>query len=258
MEEKKKISQRVAASISADIASGRYFPGDRLPSERELAQAYGVSRIALREATAALESQGIIEIRHGAGIWVLEPLGDSTPIPDSEGGVLELLEARRILESEVAALAAHLATADDVAELERLVISMKNPDYQQAEEADRAFHHKLADITRNGALISLVEHLWNWRYQLQSLQSLRAQEAEFGHQDRSAQHTAILAAISNHSPAGARKAMQIHMDEVQEVVLSAFEAKAMESLRQQQFKQRKTTATLLRAASLNEGSCEDR
>lgn len=254
MEEKKKISQRVAASIAADIASGRYLSGSRLPSERELAQEYGVSRIALREATAALESHGVIEIRHGSGIWVMKPLGDSTPIPDSEGGVLELIEARRILESEVAALAAHLATADDIAELERLIVSMQNPDYQQAEEADRAFHHKLADITRNGALISLVEHLWEWRYQLQSLHSLRIQEAEFGNRERSAQHTTLLAAIKNHSPAGARKAMQIHMDEVQEVVLNAFEAKAMESLRQQQFTQRKTSVSLPGAASFDERS----
>lgn len=245
MDDKRKISQRVAASIAAEIASGRYFPGDRMPSERELALQFGVSRIALREATVTLESQGLIEIRHGSGIWVAavepvaEPAGEVRPVADDEAGAIELIEAQRMVESEVAALAANLATADDIVELERLVLAIDDEDHGKGKAADRAFHVKLAGITGNGALISMVEQLWEWRYRHDSLHGLVAQGADCGPPSRADEHDLIVEAVKNRSPTAARKAMQGHLDQVLECVLTASEVREMENLKRQHSQRRK-------------------
>src|SRR5471030_2958176 len=106
MQVKNKLYQKLADSIAATIRSGQYAVGDRLPTERELAQQYGVSRPTLREAMIALEILGLIEAKHGHGIIVTNHKPKPTPITDSEIGAFELIEARRLFEGEVAGLAA--------------------------------------------------------------------------------------------------------------------------------------------------------
>ncbi|HWT50921.1 MAG TPA: GntR family transcriptional regulator, partial [Caulobacter sp.] len=94
-----KLYQQVARSIAASIAEGRYVPGDRLPSERGLADSFGVSRPTIREAMIALEFQGLVEARQGSGVYVT---ARTKPGDDAEAEVsaLELTEARRLFEGE--------------------------------------------------------------------------------------------------------------------------------------------------------------
>src|SRR6202030_129567 len=105
------LSRRAADELRAPILAGQYPPGRRLPAERELAEMFNVSRPTLREAVIALELQNLVEVRVGSGVFVLDP-GAAGRVrgagPDLTIGPFELMEARKIIESETAALAATL------------------------------------------------------------------------------------------------------------------------------------------------------
>ena len=114
-----RLYKRVADELRAAILAGRYAPGRRLPAERELGEMFNVSRPTVREAVIALELQGLVEVRVGAGVFVLEPSAAERVRgggPELTIGPFELMEARKIIESETAALA---ATLIDDEQLER-------------------------------------------------------------------------------------------------------------------------------------------
>jgi len=96
----RKLYQQVAGAVATAIASGRYPVGSRLPSERDLAEEFGVSRPTVREAMIALEIRGMVEARHGSGIYVMEGAEASSPALDLDIGAFELTEARRLFEGE--------------------------------------------------------------------------------------------------------------------------------------------------------------
>ena len=111
-----RLYKRVADELRAAILSGRYTPGRRLPAERELGEMFNVSRPTVREAVIALELQGLVEVRVGAGVFVLEPntaqrARGAGAGPELMIGPFELMEARKIIESETAALAVASATS---------------------------------------------------------------------------------------------------------------------------------------------------
>src|SRR4029453_2640123 len=133
-----KLYRRLADSIASEIESGKYALGERLPTERELAERFGVSRPTLREALIALEMLGMIEARHGLGIYVTRtqmPLTSATY--DIEIGAFELIEARRLFEGRAPPLAATSINDEQIAELERLMVLMADEDELQGEVADR-------------------------------------------------------------------------------------------------------------------------
>src|SRR6202051_4253480 len=115
-----KLYQQIARQIAAAIAGGRYASGDKLPSERELADEFGVSRPTIRDAMIALEFQGLVEARQGSGVYV----NASSPIPEDvaelEVDALEWTEARRLFEGEACALLAAIATEEQLSLFERL------------------------------------------------------------------------------------------------------------------------------------------
>src|SRR3954470_21291793 len=94
-----KLYQQIARRIAASIEDGRYGPGDRLPSERELADDFGVSRPTVRDAMIALEFQGLVEARQGSGVYVnAQTAPGADEAAEVEVGALELTEARRLFE----------------------------------------------------------------------------------------------------------------------------------------------------------------
>ena len=139
----------VAAAIKAAIVTGDYAPGQRLPSERDLAFRFGVSRPTVREAMIHLEALAVVAVHHGSGAYVhgadLEP-------PAVTVAPLDLNEARALLEAEVCALLARLITAPQLIELEALVESMAGPRPLEA----WTFHAALGGMTGNLALISAL------------------------------------------------------------------------------------------------------
>lgn len=250
MSDTKKLYRQIADSIAAEIDSGRYKPGDRLPTERELAIQFGVSRPTLREALIALEILGMIEAKHGYGILVVENKGREAPISDSEIGAFELIEARRVFEGEVAAMAANLVTDEQITELERLIDQMEDPDQLKAEAADRDFHIAVANITGNGAMVACVENLWDWRYRSPLAKIILARAAHFGMAQRIDEHSGILNALRARSATQARQAMHDHMDRVIEHLLNATEVLAVESARQATHERRKAVTSRLKALAV--------
>src|SRR3954452_18672876 len=107
--------EQVVRRLSADIAAGRLAPGERLPSERDLARALGVGRASVREALAALSNQGLLETRPGSGSFVAAdaPARLAATEPSHDASPTDLLEARALLEPAIARLAAARAPRDD-------------------------------------------------------------------------------------------------------------------------------------------------
>jgi GntR family transcriptional repressor for pyruvate dehydrogenase complex len=102
--ETRKLYQQVAMTLAQTIRSSAYKPGQRLPSERDLAEQFGVSRPTVREAMIALEIRGLVEARHGSGIYVTQtPEVENTSL-ELDIGAFELTEARRLFEGEACAL----------------------------------------------------------------------------------------------------------------------------------------------------------
>jgi GntR family transcriptional repressor for pyruvate dehydrogenase complex len=251
MSDPKKLYRRIADAIAAEIESGHYKPGDRLPTERELAVQFGVSRPSLREAMIALEIMGLIEAKQGLGITVAPRKHRAPPITDSEIGAFELIEARRLFEGEVAALAAPLISDEQLSELAGLITDMGDADGGKAEKADRDFHMLIAQSTGNGAMVSSVENLWDWRYTSPLAKNILARAANLGMNDRIREHTEILDALKTRSPAAARQAMHDHMDRVIEHLLRATELVAVENARKASSERRQAMASRFKALSVD-------
>jgi len=214
--EPRRLYRQIADQIAGLIASGEFAPGSRLPAERELAASLGVSRASVREAIISLEIAGRVEVRVGTGIFVTgKTASAATPASDAGPGPFDLLNARKLVEGEIVALAASNATAADVLALQNAVARLKAHvhDFAVREETDRAFHLAIAKASGNGSLELVVEGLWNQRAELWG----RLQQ-HFHTDDLATKtlrdHDAILAAIVSHDPDAARAAMHRHLARV--------------------------------------------
>ena len=148
--------EHVADRLAADIRAGRLEPGERLPSERDLARRLEVGRASVREAIAALQVAGMIETRPGAGSFVAAGAAErSREAHDSSPS--DLLEARALLEPTVARLAAQRGGPDT--EIEQLLAAMENADGDAWNDCDRRFHQRIAALTGNPVLAGLADHI---------------------------------------------------------------------------------------------------
>lgn len=229
---KDRLYQELARKLLEDFSSGGYQPGDRLPAERELSQTYNVSRPTVREAIIALEVQGFLEVRVGAGAYLQQLPNQGM---ESEFGVsaFELTEARLLVESETAALAASQISDKEIARLEELVaeIARENELNKGTETADREFHLTIAQATRNAALVQMVEQLWDLRAQSPESALLHAKARTANVKPVVDEHTAILDALRSRKPDAARKAMRAHLSAVMDSLLFATEERAIAEAR---------------------------
>lgn len=214
--EPKRLYRQIADQIAALIAGGEFPPGSRLPAERELAVSLGVSRTSVREAIISLEMSGLVEVRVGTGIFVTSrPEGASRGGGDAGPGPFELLAARKLVEGEIAALAAKVATAEDALALRRSVerLAATVDDFTAREAEDRDFHLLLAKASGNGSLELVVEGLWDQRAELWGRLQQHFHTAELA--ERTIRdHAAIAAAVESHNPEAARAAMHRHLARV--------------------------------------------
>lgn len=226
-----KLYQRVANAIVAEIRSGKYPPGERLPPERELAEEFGVSRPTVREAMISLEIRGIVEARRGSGIYVVErEPAESTEELDI--GPFEVTEARRLFEGESAALAAAIITDEQLDKLAALLqILEANTTSEIGERADRDFHIAIAEATRNSAIATVVENLWDMRYKSPMCMKMFDRARDAGVQPRYDDHNKIFNALKARDPQAARAAMRNHLDRVINSMLAATETDALERAR---------------------------
>lgn len=240
-----RLYERIAQKLANGIAQGEYKIGQRLPSERELAQSFEVSRPTVREAIIALELDGLVEVRVGSGVYVtnLEPPGGQAGTTDI--GPFELLEARRSIEGEACALAATRIDDEQLAQLAALVTEMRaenEHDVVLSEDADRRFHELIAAATQNSGMIAAVKMLWDARARSPQNRLLSTKVRASGIKPRIDEHTAILKALRQRDAEGAREAMRDHLTRVIEALLKATEVQELERARQQIAEQRKRYA----------------
>ena len=229
----RKLYQQAAASIAAAIQRGDFRPGQRIPSERELADEHGVSRPTIREALIALEVTGLVWSRHGSGIFVADnPPADALSL-SLDIGAFELTEARRLFEGETAALAALSITGADLQRLEALIADMEreNQERVSGEHADREFHLVIARATQNSAIAGVIESLWDARYSSPLCAHMLERARNVGVQPRIDEHQIILKALRDRDPAAARAAMRDHLARVIDGLLQATEMDTMERAR---------------------------
>jgi GntR family transcriptional repressor for pyruvate dehydrogenase complex len=223
-----KVFEQVAVQIEQRILNGELRSGDRLPTERELAEQFHVSRTAVREALKTLAQKGLVEMRPGRGTIVIDgayealqhSLGLVMKLKLGEvGGSDNLVEVREILEVEIAGLAASRAGEKEIATMREAVEKM-DESLQDADgyiAADNRFHEALAQATQNKLILILVNSIVN----LLSEQRKQIFGVEGGPQRGQIHHKRILESVIRHDPEAARAAMRAHLGQVREDVGAA-------------------------------------
>jgi GntR family uxuAB operon transcriptional repressor len=214
--EPRRLYRQIAEQIAQLIASGEFLPGSRLPAERELAASLGVSRASVREAIISLEISGLVEVRVGTGIFVAASAVPRQSAAADEGpGPFELLDARKLVEGEIAALAAVSSQPSDLEALRQSVRAMESGvrDFALREAIDREFHLLIAKATRNGSLELVVAGLWDQRAELWGRMQQHFHTPELALKTIE-DHDAIVGAIASRDAEGARAAMHRHLARV--------------------------------------------
>ena len=215
--EPKRLYRQIAEQLRSLITAGEWAVGARLPAERDLARQLGVSRPSVREALIAMEVEGWMEVRTGSGVYVLDRNNQASraqQLSPDEWGPLELIRARRVVEGEVAAMAATQAKRKHLGAMAEALASMQADTDQGVLplEGDRAFHNAIVESCANMVLLETVQRFWDARRgplferlggHFETVDSWRSAIAE---------HQAIFQAIRQHDPAAARLAMHAHMD----------------------------------------------
>ncbi|RZL97249.1 MAG: FadR family transcriptional regulator [Variovorax sp.] len=209
--ESDRLSDRLASRLAAQIESGALQPGDRLPTEQRMAAAHGVSRTVVREAVHQLKSKGLVNSRQGSGVFVAtppahRPLAFDPAVLASVQAVVHVVEVRRVLEGEIAALAAERATLAQIAAMRR---ALKSIDAAVAEgrdgvAEDLGFHRLIGEATGNPQFRLLLGFLE--QYLREGMRITRGNEARRTDFMQAVQqeHRAIVEAIAARDPAAAR------------------------------------------------------
>ncbi len=219
----------VVQGIRQMIVDGRLRPASRLPVEKDLAAALGVSRNPLREGVRALSMMGVLETRQGDGTYVtkldpsmlLAPLGFVVDLQDGSG-THHLHAVRRILETEAAASASlRIASAelDAAAELlhhNEAELTLEEPNHETVIENDIAFHRIIAEAAGNPVLTALIDALGGRTMRDRLRRSISQPGAdETAHRE----HLSILAALTTHDPDRARTRMAAHLFTVEDYLI---------------------------------------
>jgi GntR family transcriptional repressor for pyruvate dehydrogenase complex len=211
-----QLTMQVVEHVRALIASGEVKPGDRLPPERELARELQISRSSLRAGIGFLSAMGVLKSRHGAGTFVSSgpPALDSNSL--SVLGVLhgflpwQMFEARLVLESSVAALAAERATDEHIAELAEEVAEMyaSLDDPKEYLIHDVRFHRTIARASGNPILGALMETITANLYENRIKTVVKSVDLK----ESAELHREIYRAIRSHNPTQARSTMERHLN----------------------------------------------
>ncbi len=216
-----RLYEQIVQQVEESIQKGALKTGDKLPPERELAQQFGVSRTAVREAVKALREKGFVEAYPGRGTFIMEtsahPIRLSLDRMVKAGqaeGSRYLTEVREMMEPEIAALAAERAEAEDLAAMHESfeVMERAKRDPDAFIEADLDFHLALAEAAANPIILSLIDSIVG----LLREQRMGIFQVEGGPERGQYHHKKILDAVEHRDAAGAREAMKAHMRQVRE------------------------------------------
>lgn len=209
---------QIAQDLADQINAGAYKAGDRLPPERELSTMLVVSRTTVREALLALEIMKFVEIRVGAGVFVLpenlREQGKNSLIQSDTVGPWEMLEARRMVEGQTAFCAAQRITDDILRRIEKTIKTMEDnvENITAFDVADAEFHALIGRAAGNAVIESYVAHLWGMRensmWQIWYDQTRKTKNRLQSIDD----HKLIFQALKRGQPDVAQTAMKSHLD----------------------------------------------
>ena len=216
-----RLYQQIVQQIEESIDKGDLKEGDQLPAERDLAQQFGVSRTAVREAVKTLSEKGLVEAYAGRGTFITN--GSTNSIRNTldrmirDGpleGTVHLAEMREILEPEIAFLAAKRADQETISAMQESISVMDaaRMDPEAFIEGDLDFHLALAEAAGNPLILSLIDSIVG----LLREQRMRTYYTEGGPERGQYHHKRILEAIEHRDPQGARDAMRAHLRQVRE------------------------------------------
>jgi len=220
-----KVYEEVAKQIERLILK-KLKPGDKLPSERELAEMLQVSRSSIRDAIRGLELLGLVEPRQGSGTIVRELSSESVVNPFSaalkqrQEMVSELLDFRKMLEPPLAARAATHASPEEIAEMEEILQRQEKTQNQgdAAIAEDAEFHYSVALASGNSVVLKVIDTIMDLLRDTRE----RSLQVEGRSQKSLAGHRRILAAIKRHDAEAAKAAMRRHIEDVEEIVTEMF------------------------------------
>jgi GntR family transcriptional repressor for pyruvate dehydrogenase complex len=220
---KEKIFEDIVRQIHRLIKTGRLRAGDKLPPERDLAQAFKVSRASVREAIRVLESAGLVKTHVGNGTYVetgsvenlVKPL--ATVMAGGRESLMEIFAVRKMFEPHLAYLAAEKATADEVSELKRILGRQREKMGSRAlvTEMDYSFHLSLAKMAKSQVFLKLYTTL------AELLNQTREEFLQEGDRPKKSieGHEEILLAIEKRDPTLAKKAMSSHLRNIEREAL---------------------------------------
>jgi GntR family transcriptional regulator, transcriptional repressor for pyruvate dehydrogenase complex len=215
-----RLYEQILAQLREYVATAGLTAGDRLPSERELAENMGVSRASIKQAIVVLEVQGLVEIRHGGGTYLrkdslnIEPI---TTLVERRRRLPDVLDAREALETKLAELAALRRTEDDLVELDAALAAMRVEieEGEFGENGDRRFHAAVTNAAHSDLLAEFMHEIAE-----QIAESRHESLQQPGRPQRSlTQHAQIAEAIRARDTTAAVAAMRAHLETVREVRL---------------------------------------
>lgn len=228
----RRLPEQVADQLSEKILSGVLPVGDALPTEPELCEGYGVSRTVVREAVRLLASKGLVEVRHGSGMRVrpqqdwdlLDPqvLLGRMQNEKNVGLLTEILEVRRIIEVEVAGLAAQRRTADELAQMRMLIVGLDESlrDAEAFTALDYELHAAILHAARNRLLIDMLHPVTEVLRAARRITNRRVRSLSISQRG----HTELVEAIAARDEEAARDAMRRHIVQFERDIRQSFES----------------------------------
>lgn len=221
-----RLYQQLAAELKQRIEGGVYPVGDKLPAERFIAEEMDVSRTVVREAIIMLEVEGYVEVRKGSGIHVISNQPKSLILPDTaiefaSAGPFELLQARQLIESNVAEFAATQVTKQDIVALMEIQERARQEDRFRDSEWDLKFHVQVALATQNSTMATIVEKMWSQRIHNPYWQKLHEHIDDKSIESWCEDHDKILKALIRKDPYDAKIAMWQHLENTKQMLFHA-------------------------------------
>ena len=214
-----RLYEQIVQQIEQRIVAGELKVGDQLPSERELAEQFHVSRTAVREAIKALREKGLVEILMGRGTFIANKPTDQVRHTldllmkvDSTKGFMNLVEVREVMEPEIAALAATRITDEYIAAMQEALDKMEAAmdNIEEFVEADLDFHLALAEATQNPIIPALLDPIIDLLREQRIRTTLLKGVAQHGQYN----HKIIIEAVKRRDPDASRNAMRQHLEQI--------------------------------------------
>ncbi len=219
----KRLSDEIYDQLKSLILEGRLKPGDKLPSERDLAIEMQISRPPLREAIMKLEAQGFLEQIQGDGTYVKSMTSQKMDrvfeeLAKRENTIFDMMEIRTILEIWAAETAARRADKESIKQIEIYLKEMEDAKNEGkiGFVSDASFHAAISQATNNVVLIHMTNNLYQWIEKISYDVRLRKYQNPQAHKELFEQHQDIFSAIKQKNPAQAAKTMSRHMEYVME------------------------------------------